>query len=90
MTGYGLLSLAYWLGLRFDPKKGWLAWLLAILYAASDEFHQSFVPGRHPDPMDVLIFDNLGAIFAMLAATLAFRLFPIREKLEFLLRNDPE
>ncbi len=25
-----------------------------LLYGISDEFHQSFVPGRHPDPYDVL------------------------------------
>ena len=27
MTGYGLLASAYWYGLGFDPKKGWLAWV---------------------------------------------------------------
>ncbi len=37
-----------------------LAWLLTILYAASDEFHQTFVPGRNGTPWDVLI-DSLGA-----------------------------
>ena len=37
-----------------------LAWGLAVLYAASDEFHQSFVPGRHASPLDVLI-DAVGA-----------------------------
>ncbi len=31
----------------------WLTLLIALLYALSDEFHQSFVPGRHPDPFDV-------------------------------------
>lgn len=65
-TGYALLALSYWYWLGFDPKKDWLAWLLAVLYAASDEFHQSFTPGRHPSPLDVLIYDNLGALLAML------------------------
>ena len=31
-----------------------LAVLLSTLYGISDEWHQSFVPGRTPDPMDVL------------------------------------
>jgi len=37
-----------------------LAVLLAWLYALADEFHQSFVPGRSADWMDIL-FDWLGA-----------------------------
>ncbi len=65
MTGYGLLAGAYWYGLGFDRKKGWLAWLLAVLYAATDEFHQSFIPGRHPSLADVLFFDVGGAALAL-------------------------
>jgi VanZ family protein len=43
--------------------------LIAIgtLYGASDEVHQSFVPGRSPDPLDWLA-DTLGAIAGVLAA----------------------
>jgi VanZ family protein len=65
MTGYGLLSVAIWYGFNFDGKKGWLAWLLAVLYAASDEFHQSFTPGRHPSVVDVFLFDGGGAALAL-------------------------
>jgi VanZ family protein len=61
MTGYGLLAVSYWFGFGFDTKKGWLAWLLAVVYAASDEFHQSFTPGRHPSIVDILFFDGGGA-----------------------------
>ena len=60
MIGYALLALSY---LRaFDGKidKWKLIWLLAILYAASDEFHQSFVAGRGATLMDVGI-DSIGA-----------------------------
>jgi VanZ family protein len=59
--GYGLLALSYLHFFNYDKKRYWLAWLLAILFSATDEFHQSFVPGRHPSLIDVLVFDNLGA-----------------------------
>ena len=63
--GYGLLALAFFFALRFASKYRWLAWFLAILYSATDEFHQSFVPGRHASFVDVLVFDNVGAIIAL-------------------------
>ncbi len=63
--GYGLLALSYLHIFKWDKKYYWLAWLLAVLYSATDEFHQSFVPGRHAAVTDVLIFDNLGAIIAL-------------------------
>jgi VanZ family protein len=43
-----------------------LAFLLTMVYALSDEFHQSFVPGRHADPLD-LVWDGLGAVLALWA-----------------------
>ena len=63
--GYGLLSLAYLHGLTMGSGKypgvlQMLAWGMATLYSVTDEFHQSFVPGRHPAMSDVLI-DSLGA-----------------------------
>jgi VanZ family protein len=73
MTGYGLLALSFWYGFNFDKKKGWLAWLLAVLYAASDEFHQSFTPGRHPSIVDIFLFDGGGAMLALSAAAIWFR-----------------
>ena len=65
MLGYGLLALAYWYGMRLQKRSCWLALLFAILYAISDEFHQSFVPGRHPSWVDVLGFDGGGALIAL-------------------------
>jgi len=65
MLGYGLLALSYWRGLGFNKKRIWFAWLLSIAYAATDEFHQSFVAGRHPSPVDVLLFDGVGAGIAL-------------------------
>ena len=41
-----------------------VAFTLTMLYALSDEFHQAFVPGRYPDPWD-LLFDGLGALLAL-------------------------
>lgn len=43
--------------------------LIAIgsLYGASDEVHQSFVPGRSPDPLD-WVADTLGVVAGVLAA----------------------
>lgn len=61
--GYGLLALSY---LHALPKKNYLlAWLFAVLYSATDEFHQAFVPGRHASVTDVLVFDNLGAMLTL-------------------------
>ncbi|NOY98780.1 MAG: hypothetical protein GXP40_06200 [Chloroflexi bacterium] len=49
----------------FVAKKSlFLAWLLAALYAVTDELHQSFVPGRHASGADVVI-DSLGAAIAL-------------------------
>jgi len=65
MLGYGLLALSYWNGFGWERKKRPLAWLLAVLYAMTDEFHQSFVSGRYPSVWDVLIFDNLGTLISL-------------------------
>jgi VanZ family protein len=45
-----------------------LAVALASLYGASDEFHQSFVPGRTADVLD-WVADTLGAALGAAAAT---------------------
>ena len=37
-----------------------------VLYAASDEFHQAFVRGRHASPIDVAI-DAVGLVVGLLA-----------------------
>lgn len=68
MLGYALLALANLRGL--NGKRPWLAWMLTLTFAASDEFHQSFVTGRHAAIMDVLLFDNLGSLLGLLAARL--------------------
>jgi VanZ family protein len=66
MTGYALLAMSCARGIGKADKKAIItAWLLAIMYAATDEFHQSFIPGRHPSPLDVGI-DGVGAFIGLL------------------------
>ena len=42
------------------------AFVLTVVYAATDEFHQTFVRGRHGSPYDVLI-DAAGAAIGLVA-----------------------
>lgn len=46
----------------------WVAVVLGVLYGASDEIHQSFVPGRSPDVRD-WVADALGVCFAVFLYT---------------------
>ena len=50
---------------RQDPNRYLYPLLFTILYAISDEIHQSFVSGRHGRTADVLI-DAAGALLAWL------------------------
>ena len=69
-TIYALLAITFWYALGWRRDRVWLAWLLAALYAVTDEFHQSFVPGRHPSVWDVVIFDTFGALIALWLAAI--------------------
>jgi VanZ family protein len=65
--GYGLLGLAYAYALpsRLSLPVRWgLSLCMAVLFALSDEFHQSFVEGRSSSLTDVFI-DSVGAAFAL-------------------------
>jgi VanZ family protein len=67
MAIFGVLALLLWRALALTTKlrRPW-AWALAltVLYAITDELHQSFVPGRDPSPRDVAI-DAAGALIAV-------------------------
>jgi VanZ family protein len=68
MSEYALLCFLFWRALRAvtEPRRAIaLAFALAVAYAATDEFHQHFVNGRHGTPVDVLI-DAVGAGVAAL------------------------
>ena len=62
---YALLATlwAWALGPALGRRGLAAAAVIAFLYAVSDEIHQSYVPGRHSDPLDVLV-DGLGIVAA--------------------------
>jgi len=60
---YALLCFLWWRALRSvtnERRAVLLAFVLASAYAVTDEFHQTFVEGRHGTPVDWLI-DSAGA-----------------------------
>ncbi|GAF73847.1 unnamed protein product [marine sediment metagenome] len=69
VTEYGALAFLLWRAI--SKERGWPvlpsfggAFFLSLLYAASDEFHQTFVPGRDGTLTDVGL-DALGALLAL-------------------------
>ena len=81
---YGLLATL--LGrLGRGPRAGWLALLATSLFGVSDEWHQSFVPGRSSDVADWLADTSGGAL-----ALALYTLWPwYRTRLESPLRANP-
>jgi VanZ family protein len=64
-TEYEVLAALLVWAISARSRRGWLtAWGLATLYAASDEFHQWFVPNRGPSIWDVAL-DSTGAATAV-------------------------
>ena len=78
---YGALAAAfYWAVRRQWPsirRTALSAFGATMVYAISDELHQAFVPGRHPDPRDILT-DAAGAALALLLALALERLLRTR------------
>jgi VanZ family protein len=69
VTEYGVLAFLLWRAI--SKERGWPYWpsfggafAVSLLYAISDEFHQTFVPGRSGRLTDVG-FDALGALLAL-------------------------
>jgi VanZ family protein len=64
---YALLTVLWcWaLGPLLGRRALLAAAAIALAYAVSDEIHQSFVPGRDPDPVD-LVVDAAGIALASL------------------------
>jgi VanZ family protein len=74
LTEYAILALLFWRALRKPVRKDRRPWeggharlavMLVALYAASDEFHQSFVPSRQASVVDVMI-DTIGGVVGIL------------------------
>jgi VanZ family protein len=65
VTVFSLLAIAYLRAVHRFSRPYLLAWFLTALYAASDELHQSLVPGRTPAIQDFLI-DVTSAFVALL------------------------
>ena len=59
-------------------KEMFLPWLIAALYAASDEIHQLFVPGRSGQLSDVIL-DSAGALAGVAAFTVLWWLINRRK-----------
>jgi VanZ family protein len=70
MAAFGILAVLAWRAISYSRRRGAVAisLVLTIVYAASDEFHQSFTAGRHASPVDVGI-DTIGAVIALLTLT---------------------
>ena len=71
LTEYAVLATLLWRALRFGTRLQWKMSIVAgtvlfvcVLFAASDEFHQSFVASRTASASDVLI-DIAGALIAL-------------------------
>lgn len=66
MAEYALLLFLWWRALSdVTPMRAALAlaFTITVLYSASDEWHQSYVNGRHGTPIDVGI-DMVGMLVA--------------------------
>jgi VanZ family protein len=72
VVAYLILSiLFYWALYPFRSGKVDIRLIsigLCFLYGISDEWHQSFVPGRMPDLLDI-VNDVIGACLGMLGVT---------------------
>jgi VanZ family protein len=66
LSGYAVLGILVWRAWNRGMFRNWnlraalVVESTCLLYAISDEFHQSFVPSREASPVDVLI-DSAGA-----------------------------
>jgi len=77
VTEYFIFSVLLWRGIRIAGSRWQFRWallavIIAAVYAASDEFHQIFVPGRSASVHDVMI-DTSGAILAQIVIWLWLR-----------------
>jgi VanZ family protein len=78
VTGYALLTALWWWALHGLVRRPLLiAVCIALAYACTDEFHQTFVRGRTGTPVDVGI-DAIGVAIA--AALIKTRRLPSKRR----------
>ena len=81
MTEYGILAILIAFHLKVCKVSGWklfgISSVASITYAATDEFHQLFVPGRSGQLSDVMI-DGAGAVLGAAFFYLATQIYSAR------------
>ncbi len=73
LVGVWIMSFMSTFNIRLY-KKWIISMLVGVTYAASDEFHQSFVPGRGPSIVDVAI-DSLGVLTGILVVLIIISIY---------------
>lgn len=72
MTEFGILAIlifvaiGYYARLSAGRRRYWTAWIGAVCYAATDEFHQLFVSGRSGNLFDVCVDATGAAMFLVI------------------------
>ena len=69
---YAILAVLLWRAFRFHRTGAWravwpqgaIALAVAIIFAATDEYHQAYVPARGSSARDVMI-DSCGAVIGL-------------------------
>ena len=73
---YAIFSIFVMIALIVDGIKGVripvISAVIAIAFAATDEFHQTFVPGRYGCVLDVLI-DAAGSIIGLIIVYIIYK-----------------
>jgi len=66
ITVFGFLAFLFFKCLEACRFAYILSWILTVVYAMTDEYHQSFMPGRTASIKDVFLFDSVGAFLVLL------------------------
>jgi VanZ family protein len=73
ITVFGFLAFLFFKSLEVYRFAYIFSWILTVLYAMTDEYHQSFMPGRTASIKDVFLFDSVGAFLVLLVTFLIVR-----------------
>lgn len=81
ITVFGILAFLLFKSLEIYRFSYIISWFLTVLYAISDEYHQSFMPGRVSSLKDVFLFDSVGALLVLFITYLIKRKRLIKNRL---------